>query len=194
MFAWGLAMPNTIYSKNKNAGMTFIEVLIALVIIVTGILGAVGMQAMAKQASFDAMQRSLASSLAEDILSRMRANSPAALANYADNGVVYGQGNYLEPNQRCNNSGVDCTVNEIRINDQFEWDLALMGGNVLSANNDRVGGLINATGCITVVGSNVTVVVSWEGRAETIDATKDANCGPAAQGKRRQVLVQAFII
>ncbi|WP_170176727.1 type IV pilus modification protein PilV [Litorilituus sediminis] len=187
-------MPNTIYSKNKNAGMTFIEVLIALVIIVTGILGAVGMQAMAKQASFDAMQRSLASSLAEDILSRMRANSPAALANYADNGVVYGQGNYLEPNQRCNNSGVDCTVNEIRINDQFEWDLALMGGNVLSANNDRVGGLINATGCITVVGSNVTVVVSWEGRAETIDATKDANCGPAAQGKRRQVLVQAFII
>ena len=65
--------PNNRSAKQK--GMTFIEVLIALVIMVTGILGAVAMQATAKKGSFDAMQRSLASSLAQDIIERMRSNN-----------------------------------------------------------------------------------------------------------------------
>ena len=54
--------------------MTFIEVLIALVILIMGILGAVAMQATAKKGSFDAMQRSVASALAQDIIERMRGN------------------------------------------------------------------------------------------------------------------------
>ncbi len=78
--------------RNLQTGLTFVEVLIALFIIVTGILGAVAMQATAKQSSFDAMQRSLASSLAEDLIARMRATNPANLAGYdADD---YGTGAY----------------------------------------------------------------------------------------------------
>ena len=59
--------------------MTFIEVLIALVILIMGILGAVAMQATAKKGSFDAMQRSVASALAQDIIERMRGNDATAL-------------------------------------------------------------------------------------------------------------------
>ena len=69
--------------KTQQCGMTFIEVLIALVIMVTGILGAVAMQATAKKGSFDAMQRALASALAQDIIERMRSNDATTLANYA---------------------------------------------------------------------------------------------------------------
>ena len=62
----------TMIQPRKHQGMTLIEVMVALIILVLGILGAVGMQATAKQGSFDAMQRSIASSLAQDIVERMR--------------------------------------------------------------------------------------------------------------------------
>ena len=58
----------------KHYGMTFIEVLVALFILVSGILGAVAMQHTSKKGSFDAMQRSLATTLAQDIIERMRSN------------------------------------------------------------------------------------------------------------------------
>jgi type IV pilus assembly protein PilV len=181
----------------QQHGMTFIEVLIALVIIVTGILGAVAMQATAKKGSFDAMQRSLASSLAEDIFSRMRANAPtlpvanalAVLATYSAND--YGSGNYPEPAERCKTNTAVCGAAQILANDQFEWESALMGSNVTYAGNN-VGGLIGATGCINVVGNNVTVVVSWQGRQEISDAARNV-CGNAGT-KRRQVILQGFII
>ena len=166
--------------------MTFIEVLIALVIIVTGILGAVAMQASAKKGSFDAMQRSLASSLAEDMISRMRANDPATLAGY--DATNYGGGNYLKPGQRCLTNTAACTSGEMLANDQYEWELALMGGNV----TNNAGGLIGATGCINIAVNTVTVVVSWQGREDISDGLKDA-CGTAGKA-RRQVVIQAFII
>jgi len=173
----------------QQNGMTFVEVLIALVIIVTGILGAVAMQATAKQGSFDAMQRSLASSLAEDILSRMRANDPATLVAYNANN--YGGDNYLEPGERCKTNTAACSAAQMLANDQYEWELALMGGDVTIAGKNA-GGLIGAIGCINVAVNTVTVVVSWQGRQEMTDALKDG-CGTAGS-KRRQVVIQAFII
>jgi len=173
----------------QQNGMTFIEVLIALVIIITGILGAVAMQATAKQGSFDAMQRSLASSLAEDILARMRANDPATIAAY--NANDYGGDNYAEPAERCLTNAASCTAAEMLANDQYEWELALMGGDVTIGGNNA-GGLIGAVGCINVNANSVSVVVSWQGRQDMTDAQKD-NCGTAG-ARRRQVVIQAFII
>lgn len=66
-------------SHKSQKGMTLIEVLVALVILVTGIFGAVAMQASAKKGSFDAMQRSVASALAQDIIERMRSNDSDVL-------------------------------------------------------------------------------------------------------------------
>ena len=91
----------SLFSHNtlKN-GFTFIEVLIAMFILVTGILGAVAMQATAKKASFDAMQRSLASALAKDVIERMRSNKASLLAGYA--GSDYGETLKHVQNRRCN--------------------------------------------------------------------------------------------
>jgi type IV pilus assembly protein PilV len=78
--------PETLFHLkiNHQKGMSFIEVLIALVILVTGILGAVAMQATAKKGSLDALQRSIASALTQDILERMRSNDVNELNNYAN--------------------------------------------------------------------------------------------------------------
>mgnify|MGYP005988917947 CR=1 FL=1 len=177
---------------NKQEGMTFIEVLVALVIIVTGILGAVAMQATAKQGSFDAMQRSIASSLAQDIIARMRAHAPSINPNLALEAYsvdTYGEGKFTEPENRCD-TAVACTVAQMVANDMYEWELALMGKAV---SNGVVGGLVGGWGCISGIDNAYTVVVSWQARTKTSDmGLGGSDCG-AASDKRRQVVVEAFI-
>lgn len=175
---------------NKQKGMTFIEVLVALFIMVTGILGAVAMQANAQKGSFDAMQRSLASSMAQDIIERMRGNNSAALNLYAANSP-YGSGKVTAA-PTCNSSAALCTPAQMVTHDLYGWEQALMGADVTSGGNNT-GGLVGGTGCITVVGNTVTVVVAWQGKAETVDANQAAACGTAGN-TRRQMMIDAFIL
>ncbi len=185
----------TIKPLKKHYGMTFIEVLIALVILVTGILGAVAMQATAKQGSFDAMQRSIASSLAQDIIGRMRANAPSVNPNLTLNSYVrddYGETLDALPANRCIDSIVACLPAAIATNDRFEWERAIMGGDVTSG-GASVGGLVEGRGCIAQNGHMYTVVVSWQGRTDTVDAGAGLNSCGISSLKRRQVVVQAFI-
>ena len=178
------------FSKiSKSKGMTFIEVLVALVIIVVGILGAVALQATAKKGSFDAMQRSLASSLAQDIIERMRNNDATALVSY--NKVDYGVALDAVPSKRCNTEGTLCTPDEMVTNDQYEFELALMGADVTNDGNN-VGGLVGAVGCITTAINVVTVIITWEGRTEISDGGAVGKCG-IESNKRRQVMMEAFI-
>lgn len=162
---------------SQEQGMTFIEVLIALVIMVTGILGAVAMQATAKKGSFDAMQRSLASSLAQDIIERMRSDDATTLAGYVS--TKYG-------------SGVTCAggCSAFTQTNIDEFELALTGGDVLSGEVSS-GGLVDAKACVSVNNNAVTVVVSWEGRTATVDGNTEG-CG-ASSKQRRQVLLEAFV-
>lgn len=177
----------TNYSQ-KARGMTFIEVLIALVIMVTGILGAVAMQAMAKKGSFDAMQRSLASSLAQDIIERMRSNDATALGNYA--GTDYGVTLNAIPSKRCIASDGLCTSAEMNTNDLYEWESALMGADVKKGSSNA-GGLVDARACVTVNNNAINVVITWQGRTEIVNGSTEG-CGDSGN-KRRQVLVEAFI-
>ncbi|MEY8213530.1 MAG: type IV pilus modification protein PilV, partial [Colwellia sp.] len=194
-------------SEAKQTGMTFIEVLIALVIMVTGILGAVAMQATAKKGSFDALQRSLASALTQDILERMRSSAarvapssiraeiPGVLNNYVG---TYGGAALTAPNPACDAIAAICTPAELVSYDLYQWTQSLRGANVTSG-AQSAGGLLNARGCITEVNRVVTVTISWEGRESTQDggaasANFDTNtaCG-AANDKRRQIHIQAII-
>tara|TARA_R110000744_G_scaffold332085_1_gene437495 strand:- start:1062 stop:1571 length:510 start_codon:yes stop_codon:yes gene_type:complete len=168
--------------------MTFIEVLVAVFILVTGILGAVAMQASAKKGSFDAMQRSVASALAQDIIERMRSNNARALAGYA--ATDYGETLDSTPVKRCNTVAGLCTPAEMVTNDRYEWEVSLMGADVVNNGNNRAG-LTGVRGCVSHVANAVTVVISWEGRTDIADAKKDS-CGTAS-AKRRQVFVEAFI-
>ncbi len=187
------------HSKNEQ-GMTFIEVLIALVIMVTGILGAVAMQATAKKGSFDAMQRSLASALAQDMLERMRSND-ADPANAILNTYVgtYGAADPgVAPAPACNTLAALCNSAQMVATDLFQWTQQLRGANV-TAGGQNAGGLLNAIGCITQNNNAITVTVSWQGRTSTQDGAAagvglvtNAACG-TANDQRRQVHIQAFI-
>lgn len=173
----------------RNKGMTFIEVLVALFLLVVGILGAVAMQATVKKSSFDAMQRSLASALAQDIIERIRSNDPASIASYVRSD--YGATLDDVPDNRCNTPANLCDSVALATNDRYEWEAALMGADV-TRDGANAGGLIGARGCITQNANAIQVVISWQGRVSTTDNAEVAGCG-TANDQRRQVVVEAFI-
>ncbi len=181
--------------STKVTGLTFIEVLVALVIIVTGILGAIAMQASAKKGAFDSMQRSLASSLAQDIVERMRSNSsnPNILELYEG---TYGAALNALPSPRCNSNATLCTPTQLVASDLYEWELSLMGADVTQNASNR-GGLVGARGCIQHAANAVIVVISWEGREGIADGGASnsdfaKSCGTSGS-KRRQIAVEAFV-
>lgn len=183
---------NKSYKKDlgKSRGMTFIEVLVALFIIVTGILGAVALQATAKKASFDAMQRSVASALAQNIIERMRSNS-ATLDTLESYDGIYGASDLTVPDTRCMSSTTLCNSTQMVTNDLYEWSLLILGQDA-TIGGTNTGGLVNAMGCITHNNYEVTVVVSWKGRSQTSDNNKYTDCGTSSSS-RRQLAVEAFI-
>jgi len=61
-------------------GFTLIEILVTLVIISVGLLGIAGLHSMSLRNNFDALIRSHASALADEIADRMRSNRTRALA------------------------------------------------------------------------------------------------------------------
>ena len=86
-----------------------------------------------------------------------------------------------------------CNSIDMIANDMYEWELALMGGDV-TLDGKNAGGLIGAAACISqsLVDSNeYTIIVSWQARTGTTDSANNT-CGASGK-KRRQVVVQAFI-
>ncbi|MGB2739384.1 MAG: type IV pilus modification protein PilV [Cognaticolwellia sp.] len=180
-------------SPSKSKGMTFLEVLVALVILVTGILGAVALQTVAKQSSFDTMQRSLASSLAQDIIERMRGNNSNSISLYQV-GSPFGAGGGPAPTN-CNLLASNCNPAALAAHDLYEWEQSLIGTGVTNGALN-VGGLVNGVGCISVVGNSVTIAISWQGKTDIADAgssTTGNACGTVGK-KRRQVVIDAFIL
>lgn len=71
----------------KAGGFSLIEVLVALLVLAVGVLGAAALQMNALKYNQTAAVRSHATLLAYDILDRMRANREAALAGDYDHGI-----------------------------------------------------------------------------------------------------------
>ena len=142
------------------------------------------MQASAKKGSFDAMQRSLASSLMQDIVGRIRTSDPALLASYAktDYGVVLD----AVPAVRCNTATTLCSAAQKIVNDQYEWEYALMGADTTQG-TQSVGGLAGAKGSIVLAGNNLTITISWQGRVNITDSKGATN------SKARQMVAEVFV-
>lgn len=182
--------------KRKQQGFTFIEMLIAFAVLATSIVGVVGMQALAKKGSFDAVQRSMATSLANDIIQRMRVNTAAVASNTYSN--TYTSFTASTSINRCQNAASPCSSAQIAANDLYEWKMAVFGADVTQTTGN-VGGLSNPTACISHLAGVVSVVIAWRGRTETSDAASTktqgslaASCGTAGTS-RRQVYIDTFI-
>jgi type IV pilus assembly protein PilV len=179
---------------HRQRGVGLIEVLIAVLVFALGVLGMASMQVNAKRTSYDALQRSLATSLARDIVERMRSNpSPASLAVF---GAVnnLGGGTVTKPRDCKANT---CTPVELANYDVWEWEQALDGAAEKSGDSNA-GGLVAPKACITHDAGVITLAIAWRGYGGQVNPT-GSTCGEGLglygtnEVDRQLVLITTYI-
>lgn len=181
--------------RNFQRGVSLMEVLIALVVIAVGLLGMAGLQLRAQDAEFEALQRSQALMLVEDMVNRIEANRRSSTAQcYAitDTGDYAGVGN--QTTFSCSAFGTNSTRATADA-DLNQWDAMLKGaGEVVGGEN--VGAMVGARGCIVRLDTRLyRVSVAWQGTTST--AVPSDPCGEGQYGTddaKRRVVNRTFRI
>ena len=178
-----------VVNNSKSRGFTLLETLIAFFVLTIGLLGAVALQAKAKQASYDSLQRTAALSLAQDIIQRIRVNDTAALVALYD--VDFTSTYEITTVQSCVDSF--CSSAQVAAYDIIQWKKAIKA-------KELTGAMADASVCINPVlsagvsGVDVEVVISWGGRQDIAQNTENTaiECGSSTEN-RRVVVVNSFI-
>ena len=190
-------------SNGSEKGFTLIEVLVAITIVMVGLLGLAGMQARAQVAELESYQRAQALVLLYDMMDRIQNNRTTASCFVNGSGTYYGDTG-AAPSLSC--SVGNPTEQALAISSMTAWHNLLQGtAEQKGAGAAKVGAMIGARGCVTyatsteyfnaTTGVNIggtgeyTIMVSWQGMADTFVPTK--TCGTTAQygsdTKRRTV-------
>ncbi len=145
-------------SRPANRGFSLIEVLITMVVIAIGLLTAAGLQLISKKTNYDALQRTQAAQLGQDIAERLRAN--------ARNGDAYLTADataLVEPGTDCSAAEAACTAAEIAAYDLWLWGQALLGTAEKDPDDNSAGGLVDPTACITGSDGRYRITIAWRG-------------------------------
>ncbi len=139
-----------------NQGFTFIEVMIAMLVLSIGLLGLAGLQLTGLRYNQSGYLRAQANILAYDIIDRMRANpTEASAGTYAN---ISGSSTSNPYDGDCMSSDDGCTAVQLVDGDAFEWIQ-----NITAQ-------LPSGTGQIVRDGGIDTITVGW---------TEMTNDGPA---------------
>jgi type IV pilus assembly protein PilV len=133
--------------------------MLALLVFSTAMTGLLSVQVLAMRSSSEAVQRSTAVLLAQDILSRVRAN-PGQVTAYVGTG-------FGDTRQRRDAPGTDCdrrpcSPAELAAHDLWHWESLLVGEAVGSAGRST-GGLHQPRACISFAAGRVTFGLYWRG-------------------------------
>jgi len=169
--------------RRREAGFTLLEVLVAVFVLAIGVLGMARLILIAKQVNYEAVQRSLAITLAQDMMERVRSN-PRSLGSY--DGASVGSGSATA--QSCTGT---CSATQLAAYDIYQWDQALYGSSE-AAGGRALGGLVMPAGCITANANVVTVEIAWMGSRDSVIAGA-STCGAAIGSRRQIVSVQSYV-
>ena len=158
-------------------GFTLIEVLFTLLIFSIGLLAVAGLQTISKKANYDALQRTTASMLANDIIERMRANARMLEEYILPVGGELGGATLSAPAVLC--TAASCNTTQMAWFDLYQWERALDGATEL-VGAALTGGLVSPTACIEgPVGGGAgeyVVSIAWRGVTPLANPTVHA-CG-----------------
>jgi type IV pilus assembly protein PilV len=162
---------------------SLLEVMVAVLILSIGLLGIAGLQATAKRTNFEAMQRTTATMLAQEIIERMR-NNPGQLDQYIAQGATI-DGNDIAATS-CGD-GDNCGTATLVTYDLNEWEDAILGVSEVR-DGSATGGLTSPTGCISQpagsTAGTVSVAIAWRGLTPLSNPTS-STCGQDAAGGTR---------
>ena len=150
-----------------RCGHSLLELLVAVLVVGIGALGVAKLHMLSAQNNRAALEYSMATILAEDMLERIRANPSGAYA-----GVLAGQ----PPPAFVDCLASDCTSMQLTTFDIAAWKCALgrwqneapcqaMRRVGLLAATVRQPGLPEGDGAVAVAGDTVTVTVTWPSTA-----------------------------
>lgn len=186
----------SLINKTHIHGFSLIEVLVALFVISIGMLGIAAMELFSKQSGSEAVQRSTAVLLAQEMMEKMRAN-PAGLAAYIGNTI--GNASVATPSTDCKTT--TCTSANLVSFDLWSWEQLLDGATETSGSNNT-GGLVQPQGCITGPAAGAagvyTVAIAWRGTS-AMGNPSTSTCGESsglygASNEFRRVIVVNFYV
>lgn len=185
-------------SRHQNAGFGMIEVLVTLIILLTGLLGLAGLLTRSQQAEMESYQRAQALILLQDINDRINANRKVAacyaITTDAATGTPYlGTGYVGTPG--CASGTAE--QNALAIADITAWSNTLTGASEVKG-GANVGAMIGARGCVkTIATDTYMVIVAWQGLGTTSAPVASLACANTLYGDdeaRRRVVSTTFRI
>jgi len=176
-------------TPSLNKGFTLLETLIAFVVLTVGLLGAVALQAQAKQASYDSLQRAAAINLANDILGRIAVNDTVTAMGIYNTNISSLDSAYSSNLAAC--FDVPCASDVLANFDIEQWKMAIKA-------REGTGTLSDATICINPVVDNnkveLQVIITWQGRQQiTQNAVNSGTLCGSTDNNRKMVSVNRFI-
>lgn len=204
---------------SHQMGVGLIDVMIAVFIFSVGLLAISALQLISKQSNYEAIQRTSASALANDILEKMRMNSSDFVSSTTQSSLIYYASTnpilkhtvpVVKPAPECDSAV--CTPEQLAAWDLYEWKLMLIGAGETDKDSDTkyLGGLVDPTACITgpatapgTGASGVyTVSIAWRGQTKLSQtaATSGNTCGAGVYDDgsdlnafRRLVQIEAYL-
>jgi len=168
----------------RQSGATMMEVLVAILIVVIGLLGLAGLQARINLSEMESFQRSQALILLQDMVDRMNANRKNA-ASYITAGVGTGQ------------AIADCSALHDAALDLCEWSNSLLGA-AESSGGLKVGAMIGARGCVTQLAAAMPaqyqIAVVWQGLNPTVAPGTTCGLGQYGVEATRRAVVASIMI
>lgn len=159
----------------KQSGISMIEVLVTLVVVVIGLIGSLNIQAQMQKSLQESYNRTQAIIIMDDIQDRIFGNKPSAPC-YAISGFL-GTGSTTLPG--CSGVGSEATQ-RLATTDIAQIDDSLKGSNEINEEREFVGGLLKGKACIDLVETknlqtyNITIV--WQG-LHSLPSNNTSNCG-----------------
>lgn len=161
--------PNALASKahalgqqRYQSGVSMLEVLIAMVLLVTALLGATALQITGLHTNRSAYYRSQASVMAYDIADRIRLNASYALGDN-DRYSLDTSSAALPSITSCASTLNGCSEANLRTIDILEWSEHFIDVTGIGHDgNDYQAVLPGGVGEVTVSGSTVSVQISWQ--------------------------------
>ena len=170
---------------HHQAGLTLVEVLVSVIILLVGLLGLAALMSSSQKAEAESYQRAQALLLLQDMVGRINANRAVA-ACYAITDATLGTP-YLGVGADI--SGLACgvgsaTANTRAIQDLAAWSNLLAGAGEISG-GVNLGAMVGARGCVTqddAVNRVYTVSIAWQGLTATKAPDATLNCAQGLYG------------
>ncbi len=164
-------------SRIRQRGFSLLELLVALVVFSVGLLAVAGLQTVSKQASFEAVQRTTASHVANGVLENIRTNGDAVDV-YLAAGEIGGGSRGNEPAPNCK-PGAECNSAQKAAHDLWFWE-QMVDGTFESNDGVGTGGLVAPTLCVVgpaAGGAGIyQVTIVWRGSA-SLTGLANNTCG-----------------